>query len=191
MNKPFSHTGPLSRARRRLGIALAAILGTGMLAGPIAAEYDEYKVKAAFLLNFARLVTWPQDAPGGNAVVIGLIGDAKATRVLAGALEGSDLSGRPVRVRRIAAEGSCGDCRILFLARKGEMTPERLLAITRGEKVLTVSEVPGFASQGGMINFFPDGRKLRFEINPAAAEREGLKISSRLLALARVIEGSP
>lgn len=164
------------------------MLGLCSFAPESRAEYDEYKVKAAFLLNFAKLVTWPGDTPAGGKLVIGLLGDTEGTAVLTRALEGASLGGTPVEVRHLTSIDGSADCRIVFLARDGVVTPESLLAATRGGRVLTVSEMPGFASQGGMINFFPDGRKLRFEINPGAAEREGLKISSRLLALARVVE---
>lgn len=53
--------------------------------------------------------------------------------------------------------------------------------------MLTVGEDGVFTQCGGIINFVKEDNRVRFEVNVSAAERAGLKISSRLLALARIV----
>lgn len=171
-------------------LAAVAAVALGVVAAMAAsADYDEYKVKAAFLLNFARLVEWPEDsgpAPG-EPLVVGVHGHDSATENVTRALDGASVDDHPVAVRQLHAPSQMSDCHIVFVAEQDPEGAAEWLASPGSHGVLTVGEATGFAGRGGVINFFVDGSKLRFEINKKAAERNGLKVSSRLLRLARLV----
>jgi len=77
---------------------------------------------------------------------------------------------------------------MIFISKSDRARLAEILPRLSGRQILTVSEAPGFASRGGIINFYLEGNKVRFEINPAAARRDGLKISSQLLNLGKIVE---
>ena len=171
---------------RRLLLLLFATL----LALPAGAARDEYEVKAAFLLNFARLVSWPETArPATRApIVVGVLGDEQVTRGIAAGIGETKVGSHPVEVRGVSGAEELAGTHILFVGRKEPENVAELLAAASANAALAVGESPGFALRGGVINFFTRDKKVRFEINPAAAQRAGLKISSRLLRLAVLVE---
>jgi len=164
-----------------------ALLAAFTIAGRIAASADEYGVKAAFLLNFAKLVEWPADAApaAGMPIVFGVVGDESVTRAFTSGLEGARVDGHAVEVRSVAEAADVAGCHIVFVA--SDRSADAVVAAAPGHAALSVGEADGFATHGGVINFFSEGKKLRFEINTKAADRAGLKISSRLLRLAKLV----
>jgi len=179
------------RNGRRIELAAGALVALCLVLArtPVGADYEEYKVKAAFLLNFARLVTWPGGAEpaAGSPFVVGVAGGASVAEELATALAGASIPDHPVSVRRVAAPEEIDGCQILFVAGSDAESARSWARGARGSHALVVGESDGFASHGGAVNFFMEDRKVRFEINPKAADREGLKISSRLLQLAQLV----
>ena len=179
-------------ARHRVAASISWLLAASvLLAGPAVASNDEYRLKAAFLLNFAKLVEWPEStAPApGAPLVLAVVGSAGVRESIAAGLSGADVAGHPVVVRGIDEPSDVAGCHIVFVS-EGEGDATALVAAARGSSALSVGESRDFARLGGVINFFQEDRKLRFEINPDAADRAGLRISSRLLGLARLIDGS-
>jgi hypothetical protein len=80
---------------------------------------------------------------------------------------------------------------MLFISRSERDRVAGILADLNDAPVVTISEINQFALRGGIINFYNEGDKIRFEINPSAAERKGLRISSQLLKRARIVGPSP
>jgi hypothetical protein len=160
-------------------------------AGAAGAGSDEYRLKAAFLLNFAKLVEWPASAAPapGAPLVLAVAAPAGVRDSIAAGLAGAAVAGHPVEVRGVVDPGDVVGCHIVFVSVDGGDVAA-LVAAARGSSALTVGESRDFARRGGVIRFFEEKRKLRFEINPGAADRAGLRISSRLLGLARLVEGS-
>jgi YfiR/HmsC-like len=144
----------------------------------------EYQVKAAFLFNFAKFVEWPPEAPAGPLQICvagrNVFGDALVETV-----RGETINGRPLAVR-VILEPEPG-CHIIFVPRGAAAAA--YLRAAGSSPSLTVGESPEFISQGGIVNFRLEGTSVRFEIDPEAAERAGLRISSRLLRLARAPGG--
>ncbi len=166
------------RARRLLGtLVLALVLpGTGA-----AQEVSlEYRVKAAYLFNFAKFVDWP-DTAGPGPLVICVAGRNVFGDVLDETLRGEAIGGRPVTAR-VILEPTPG-CHIVFVP--AGAAAAAYLRAAQDQPVLTVGESPDFLALGGIANFLLEGTNVRFEMNPAAADRAGLRISSRLLRLAR------
>ena len=140
----------------------------------------EYRVKAAYLFNFAKFVEWP-DAGATGPITICVAGRNVFGDALADTVKGETINGRPLAVRLIL-EPQPG-CHIVFVPRGAAASA--YLRSARTSPSLTVGESPDFIEQGGIVNFTREGANVRFEIDSDAAERAGLRISSRLLRLAR------
>ncbi len=174
------------RGTTGLAIAWTAILAS-VLAAEAAVGVSEYKVKAAFLLNFGKYVEWPESALGSDLGIC-VFGRDPFGRALDDTLDGRTVASRPVKARRVTDVEELGGCHILFVSRAGESRLEDIVAAVGDTPVLIVGEQDRFARDGGMINFIEVDKKVRFEINEAAARRAGLKISSKLLRLAKIVE---
>lgn len=176
--------------RSALGRAAGAVVAASLLSGaPVAAQGGqaaENELKAAFLLNFAKYVEWPAGTPKASFTVAALGSDP-----LGGALkkiEGKAVRGATVAVKTLREVSEAADCDLVFVpAGEAAKLPE-LLRSLRGKNVLVVGDSAGFAADGGGVNFYVEDKKLRFEINVDAAADAGLKVSSQLLKLARVVK---
>jgi hypothetical protein len=146
----------------------------------------EYEVKAAFLFNFAKFVEWPPDAFSGpdSPLVIGVIGEDPFGETLERTVAGKQAQGRPMEVRRWRRVEAVETCHILFVGDSQSEGSRSLVGEMSQRPVLTVGESETFAGQGGIIRFVLESNRVRFEINHQSAIRAGLRISSRLLALA-------
>jgi hypothetical protein len=146
----------------------------------------EYEVKAAFLYNFAKFVAWPAGS-GGNEFVITILGEDPFGSALDEALAGKEVERRRVVVHRASRLEDLGRTQILFISDSERSRLPVVLKQVEGLGVLTVGEMDRFAEQGGVIHFRTEDRRVRLVVNTAAAERAGLRISSELLKLARIV----
>ena len=149
------------------------------------------QVKAAFLYNFGKFVTWPPAAERTDQpFVIGILGDDPFGDTLDQMIVDRAIRGRKVAVRRFTAVNEATThCQLLFIsASESSRLPEILSASSRSN-VLTVSDLERFAERGGMIGFHVEDKRVRFDINAAAAAASGLAMSSQLLKLARSVVG--
>jgi hypothetical protein len=148
----------------------------------------EYEVKMGFIYNFARFVTWPKEAfnDSDDTLNFCFFSDHPAAGVLF-KLNGQTVQNRKVTVRKIESDVIKGTCQILFFGTDDETFIRRALATIRGKHILSIGEVNGFAQMGGVINFFNQNNRLRFEINRDATKRENLKFSAQLLQAAQRI----
>lgn len=162
-------------------------------AGAFAQTASEYDVKAAFLYNFTKFVEWPPAAfPAESSQLrLCILGDNPFGTTLESLIEGEEVQGRRLQYLRVDVLHSPGHCHVLFISRSERARIPAVLMALRGSPVLTVSETDGFLEWGGTINFKIQEGKVRFEINPGAAERGGLKMSSKLLRLATRIYPEP
>lgn len=151
---------------------------------------SEYEIKATFLFRFTNYVTWPPEAfpEPETPFTIGILGKDPFGEVLDRIVEGETIHGHKVEIVRSSRPEVLKACHILFISRSEADRTAKILALLDGAHALTVGETPGFAGKGGVINFFLEENKVRFEINPEAAKRAGLKISSKLLSLGRIVE---
>lgn len=142
----------------------------------------EYRVKAAFLYNFVKYVEWPAHAATGP-IVICVAGRNPFGNLLADTVRGETVAGRTLDAR-VILEPDAG-CHVMFVPSGANAAV--YLRSTRGTPTLTVGEASDFIEQGGLVRFYFDGGTVRFEINRETADRSGLRISSRLLQLARIV----
>ena len=146
----------------------------------------EVAVKAALLFNFAKFAEWPALASGAPIIAC-IVGDDGIATALVGTVRAQQISGHPVEVRRSQDSGAWRVCQLLFIADAETRSSDSGVGGIRTLPVLTVSDGKGFSERGGIIELYLEGRRVRFAINVDAAERSGLRLSSRLLGLARVI----
>lgn len=159
------------------------------LAPQAAAQYSESEVKAAFILNFAQFSKWPpkafadSDAP----LSVAIFGDDSLGGALEKVCRGQNVGGHKVIIKRTRRLEDLKNCHLVFVSKSESGRLDEILSSVQGASVLTVGESERFARKGGAIGFVMDGDKVRFEINPGAAQRGGVEVSSRLLKLGKVV----
>lgn len=178
--------------RLRFTIAILLCLSMAARAFPQSSdsgESSEYLIKAGFIYNFAQLVQWPAGtfAQADSPIVIGIFGTDPFGGIIDRVIENKKLEGRSLVVRRLKRGTPVRDCNILFVSASEAAHLDEVIQSTKGMPILTVGETPGFAVRGGIINLTLEGNKVRFEVNIDAAKQANLNISSRLLALARIV----
>jgi hypothetical protein len=169
---------------------LAGCVACSIIAGsPLSARQtsDEYDVKAAFLLNLARFVEWPPSIEAlPDRFTICIYGDDPFGPVLDRSIDGQTIRGREVRLRRLDSAESATLCRIAFVRAEEVRKSEELIAAVRGAHVLVVGERTELLEMGGVVQLVTRDRRVRIVINKEAADKAGLEISSKLMALADV-----
>jgi hypothetical protein len=169
-----------------LALAVVAALAAGAVPASASDAPTEYQVKAAFLYKFVQFVEWPREAPAAP-VAMGILGADPFDDALDAIVAGKSLRGRRFVVRRFDSVAAVDACQVLFIAPTEARRLPQILDALGDAPILTVADMEEFAERGGMIGFVREGRHVRFEINIAAAERCGLRISSQLLKVARIV----
>ncbi len=166
-------------------------LGTWTVAEvrPARPVFSEYQIKAVFLFNFAQFIEWPASAfaEASSPLVIGVLGDDPFGEALEQAVAGEKIANRPLVIRRSQKLHDLQSCHMIFVARSENERLGSILKELRGTGVLSVGETEVFARAGGIIAFLMEGNKVRFAINPEAAAHERLRVSAKLLKLARIV----
>ena len=170
-----------------LGFAML-LLGRTRAQSPTAGEYQ---VKAAFLFNFAKFVEWPSsNLPDPSAPLrICILGRDPFGEELRNITKEKTVSGRKLQIDQVVDLRQARTCQILFIASSEKAQLKETLDALQGANVLTVSDTNGFLEQGGMINFVLENDRVQFGVNRKAAEKAGLKISSKLLSVAKLVVG--
>ena len=146
---------------------------------------SESQVKAAYLYNFGKFVTWqPYQAANSGSLDICLLGKDPFGSVLDETVAGESIENKKIAVKRITRIQDAPQCRILFVGSSEQARLGAILAAAQRFGMLTVSDIPRFAEQGGIIEFVSQQDRIRFEVNRAAAEQSHLVLSSQLLKVA-------
>jgi hypothetical protein len=164
-----------------------AALATAVLVIPGAAqaqEASEFQIKGAYLFKFGDYVEWPAGSmpPPGAPFVIGILGDDPFGDALDQTVQGRSVHDHPVVIRRLQRVEQARGVQILYLSQSEAERWDQDMAALRGQNVLTICDKDHV--RGSVIAFLLQGNKVRFEIDSGAAERAGLKLSSKLLSLA-------
>jgi hypothetical protein len=186
--------------RKIAGIRRAVAIGIliqgicfGLSAPTSAQTVEESRVKAAYLYNFAKFVDWPAEVfhnPNDPAVIC-VVGDERTSDVLESAVIGKKANGRPVEFRAPHSTAESKSCQVLFIGFSDKERIAQLLNGLQRSSVLTVGQSDQFISLGGMINLAQHHATIELEIDPEASNAVGLKISSRLLVVAKVVKAQP
>jgi hypothetical protein len=188
--------------RRRAALRVAQLLVASLLlfaearaqssVAPAAAS-GETQIKAAFICKFGNYVEWParEKRPADAPFVIGVISSGKLVDELVRAASGQTANGRPIVVRKLAKGDPVDDLAVIFVTRGHAAELADALAAVRGRPILTITESDDAPVAGSMVNFVVVDDRVRFDIALQPAEQSSLKISGRLLALARKVTGAP
>ncbi|MGA2869228.1 MAG: YfiR family protein [Verrucomicrobiota bacterium] len=154
------------------------------------ATSKEYQIKAAFLFNFMQFVEWPPTVfkSADDPFRIGVLGQDPFNAALEETVQGETISNHKIIVEHAMQVDDLKNCQLIFISKSEKKRVTEILSALDDKPILTVSEIDGFAERGGGINFYLEGNKVRFEVNPDAARRDGLKVSSQLLSLGKIIE---
>lgn len=189
MLKPHPLARPI--ARTMLAATLWLACPWSSLAGQ--SEVVEYQVKAAFLYKFGAYVEWPAQsfAQADSPLVIGVMGASAVADELTQMATGRNINGHPVTVKKIRRGDAVTGVHILFIARADNDKLAETLAAAKGQAVLVVTETEPPPAAGSMINFVVAEDKVRFDIALPSAESSNLKLSARLLTVARKVIAGP
>jgi len=151
----------------------------------------EYQVKAAFLYNFAKFVEWPPSSfpDASSPLRICVLGRDPFGEELRNITREKIVNGHKLEVTEVPDLQAARTCHILFIASSEKTQLKRIFDSLRGTDALTVGDTKGFVEQGGMINFVLENNRVQFEVNRKAAEEGRLKISSKLLSVAKFVVG--
>jgi hypothetical protein len=180
--------------RRLAAGGVVAVLAAWGMVRPAVAQTPapsptlEDDIKAAYLYNFTKFVEWPPLAfqRTTDPLIICLAADPAFARAVDRIIAGEAIAGRPLRVV-LADTDNLPRCQVLFVGRSMQERVPRLLAAAEKAPILTVSDSPRFLQDGGMIVFVIEGTRVRFDINLRLAEAAGLRVSSKLLRVAREV----
>jgi hypothetical protein len=190
-----SHAGALCHLLRWIAAAALVLAAThGSSAWSQDQQNPEYSIKAAFLCKFGNYVAWPAGpahADAAPAFRIGVLASTEFADELISAARGQTVNGQAIVVQRLERGDSLDGLSILFIARTHAARTAEALVAVKDKPVLTVTESDQGLASGAIVNFVIVDNKVRFDVSLGAAERSKLKISARLLGVARQVEGRP
>jgi hypothetical protein len=176
-----------------LSIVLALLFTTSSAVADTSAAVAEYRIKAAFLFKFLGFVDWPPAVLEGaeTPLVIGVMGAKTLSDELDQIASGRRINGHPVQVRVLGANDSWAGLQVLFVGRAESGRLAAIALATEGQPLLVVSESEAALALGSAINFVVVDDKVRFDISLRPVDKAGLKISARLLGVARTVVPNP
>lgn len=174
---------------RFVALTTAAVLSLATCPQPTTAAdaAPATTLRAALLFNFARFTEWPSDSPAGP-VMLCVLGDPAVADALDHLAGDRQIGGREVSIARLVSQRAVKTCHLLFIAGTNTAVRTRMLDEVAHLPVLTIGEGEQFVHVGGVVGLFLDEGRTRFAINTDAVQRAGLKLSSRLLGLAKVLK---
>jgi hypothetical protein len=166
---------------------VAVLLLTSAVAGAQGAV--EPALKAAFLYNFVKFTEWPAEAvPSDGSIRLCVLGDEAVGTALEQTVKNRQVGGRSLTVVRVNVDDALSPCSILYITGLDHRRSAQLVERIKTASVFTVSDLDGFAALGGVGQLFAENGKMRFALNPTSAQRAGLRLSSKLLALAKIVK---
>lgn len=182
--QPTARPRPGRTARWCALIVGGLVWFNGLAASAQELSAPEYKVKAAFLYNFTKLVTWPTNAFTSSAapLVIGVLGNDPFGDDLDKILAGRSVNGRRLQAARFETVEQVTNCQVLFICESERRKLDLILENLQGKPILTVSDLKG-GEPRMMITLVKVNDTLDLRINLEAATRSGLQFSSRLTRL--------
>ena len=173
---------------KRLILLAALLFG---LRAEAQAPMDESQVKAMFVYNFLKFVEWPSESiRTKDPFVVLIIGEGSTADATERFLESKTIGARPLVVRRVSWDQSLAGGRAAFVVERDAKKLHRVLDAAAAAGVLTIGEGESFTTRGGVIGLLVEDRKVRFDVDTSAAQKAGLRVSSKLLALTRVVHSS-
>jgi hypothetical protein len=177
---------------QRLRLILILLFAPGSVSAQ-ASVPAEYRAKASFLTTFPSFIDWPESAflSPQTPFLVCVLGDFRFGTALAESARSASPHGRRVDVRWVRHDQEARNCQIVFVGESEAKRYAGILQVVQGRGILTVGETTDFLSAGGMLSFSFQNGTLQFDVNLAPANEAHLRVSSRLLVLARRVLNNP
>jgi len=172
-----------------IAVTLFALTGNLIFRAPaLSLEGGEYQIKAAMMVNFIQFVEWPNDPDlPADSLTIGVFGTDNFKETL-DQIEGRIINGKRLAVRYLTSPKDLSQCQVVFVPESESYRMNEILRCVNGYPILTVGETDKFIQSGGIIRFYLEQNHVRFEINKTSAVNSKLKISAKLLEIARIVD---
>jgi len=177
---PASIQGGWSKLAVLLFLPIFALQAAGQRA-------SEYQLKAAFVYNFTKFIDWPGESVRSLTFQICVLGQNPFGSELTQLTDGKVIEGHPVQVLIVTNYHLARSCQVVFISASENAHMKEILSALRGRSVLTVGDSQGFVDAGGMIELLVEDERMRFQVNLHAANEARLKISAKLLSLAKAV----
>lgn len=164
-----------------------ALFAGGSNARADQATISEYGLKAVLLFKLPQFVYWPDSAPSQSSLIFCVLGSNPFGKALE-RLAREQIDGRTAEIVNLAAVGDGIVCDFIFISRSESAGVESIVRKFAGKRVVTVSDIPGFAKAGGMVELTVSGDHVGVTLNRRAAQKQGLEFNAQLLRLAKVVE---
>jgi len=175
----------MKHAYRVLG---ALLLALAVLAAPKSASAQSADaVKAAFIFNFSKFISWPDSAFSSPTAPfeVAFVNANKLADIFEKSIAGKNANGRMFKVRKVADASGIDGCHIVIVGAGADA--EAVVSKVKGTPVLTVGDLDAFVAAGGVIGFVMEGAKVRFDLNLGSAEAGQLSVNPKLKGLARKV----
>ncbi len=173
----------------KAGLALAVVAVAIAPRAVTGQTVDEYQVKAAYMYNLAKFVDWPAQVFDGpvQPIVFCVLGQTPLSPALRDTLSGKVVDRRPLVFRQLSDSKQADKCQVLFISSADKKQMRQTLEEIKSLPVLTVGEAEDFTDQGGVVRFLLDAGRVRLEFNLDAADCAKLRVSAKLLGLAKTV----
>src|SRR5260370_13047348 len=172
--------------RLRRAYLLAGLLAIAASAQPV----NESQLKAAYVYNLAKFVEWPAGTfkNAADPIAICVLGQSPIQRSVEEAAHAEAVDDRKLTVHYLADARQSAGCQILFIATSERKRVRSILQDLPAAGLLTVGDTDGFLEEGGAVNFSLEGSRVRIDINMGVVAKQSLRISPKLLSLARIVK---
>jgi hypothetical protein len=188
-SSPNSRAGTWRRAiwLRCLMVAMMVCAGLGSWVQAVAGEWaNEYQLKAAFVYKLMSFVEWPANVVGGR-MIVGFAGEGAMATSLMDSINGKRLGAVPIQVRNVRTPAEMRECNVLIVGYPDHSRTQETLSYVKNMNMLTIGDGEEFARMGGMVALVPYQNTFHITVNPRAVERAHLKLSAKLLSLAKLL----
>jgi hypothetical protein len=188
MKSPTNILKPNPAAAAWVVAAVTALMigGGQALAGDQPEAEAQDLIRSAMVYNFCKFVQWPESDI--DTLVLGVMAAPDAEPDFS-SIAGKLVQDSPIAVRTVTSEKELAGCQLLYIPRGMESSLQGTFAAAQAESILTISDIDGFCTQGGIIQLVERRGKMRFFINRKAAGESRLQLSSQLLKMAKIVEG--
>lgn len=150
------------------------------------AAFTEYQLKAAFMYNVAKFVKWetPKPPAGNSDINLCILGEDPFEESIE-VIKSKTIKQRHLSINNISQKSYLGNCHILFISKSEKNNLDAILKRAAGKSILTISDIDGFSDKGGMIGLAMEANKIKLEINLDNLKKEEIKVSAKLLEIAK------
>lgn len=177
----------------RVVFVIILLMFTSVEASPLAVQAEQAEesvMKAVAIEKLSRYIQWPKEILMKNSntpFVIGVFGETKFSALLMDIYRDKTIKGKPVEIHNFSKVNQISNCHVLYILKEAKEKLKDIIKFTRNKPILTMSDTPGFAQMGVLVNIIIQKKKICFEINETGVHQSGIKVSALIMRLARIV----